>query len=93
MEVGQEIIQQGLEEALATMKDMCANEGQLSVYDSQVVDAFTENAQATVDEGWQDVDIGGYMDFMGQIVEEGNSIMQNAYEQAAIESEIEGYFF
>lgn len=82
MSVGTQIIQEGLSEALSTMQSMCANEGQTSVYDSYVVDAFQQNAQASPEDGWEDVDIGGYMDFMGEIVETGNQIMQAAYDEA-----------
>ena len=91
MGYAQEIIKEGLAEALATMEYMCVNEGQTSVYETQVVPAFTENAQASPDDGWEDVDIGGYMDFMGEIVEEGNSTMQFAYEEAADAAEIEDF--
>lgn len=75
-------IVEGLEEALGVMEGMLGNEGQQSVYDDYVVDAFQENAQAKPSEGWEDVDIGEYMDFMGEIVDEGNGIMADAYAEA-----------
>lgn len=89
MGYAEDIIKESLDEALFTMESMCANEGQTSVFQSQVVPAFTENSQAAPDDGWEDVDIGGYMDFMGEIVEEGNTTMQFAYEEAAAAAEIE----
>jgi hypothetical protein len=76
-----EIVNEAFQEALSTMEGMCANEGQVSVFGSYVVPAFTE-AKGAIQEGWNDVDIGDYMDFMGEIVEEGNSIMSDAYDQA-----------
>lgn len=77
-----EIIRSGLEDALDTMGSMLGNAGQETVFNDTVIDLFKENAQADVEEGWEDVDIGDYMDFMGDIVAEGNSIMQDAYDQA-----------
>lgn len=84
--IAREIVQEGLREALATMANMCGNPGQDSVYNDYVKPAFIENI-GPVKEGWSDVDIGEYMDFMGEIVDEGNSIMNQAYEdaQAAID--------
>jgi len=76
------IIRSGLEDALGTMEGMIGNAGQDTVYQDYVIEAFQENSQADVEEGWQDVDIGEYMDFMGEIVAEGNAIMQDAYDQA-----------
>lgn len=74
-----EVIKEGLQQALSTMEDMVGNPGQQSVFNSYVVPQFTENAQAPIDDGWEDVDIGEYMDFMGEIVGEGNQIMAEAY--------------
>lgn len=89
-----EVVNEAFQEALATMEGMCANEGQLSVFGSEVTPAF-EDAKGPIDNGWTDVDIGIYMDFMGEIVEEGNSIMSDAYDEAQeilseLEEEIEG---
>lgn len=78
----QAIIKSGLEDALSTMEGMTGNAGQDTVYIDYVEPAFKENAQADVEDGWEDVDIGEYMDFMGEIVAEGNSIMQDAYDYA-----------
>jgi hypothetical protein len=84
------VVKEGLSEALGTMSGMIGNAGQDAVYNDYVVGAFQENAQASIDDGWSDVDIGEYMDFMGEIVDEGNSIMADAYDEAAeILSEIE----
>jgi hypothetical protein len=84
-----EIVNNGLDNALSTMGSMVGNAGQESVYSDYVVPAFIA-AKRPVAEGWPGVDIGQYMDFMGEIVEEGNSIMEEAYEEAqAILSETE----
>ena len=84
-----EVVREGLSEALSTMSGMVGNSGQQSVYDNYVVPAFQESV-GPVEDGWNDVDIGEYMDFMGEIVEEGNSIMSDAYDQAQeILSELE----
>jgi len=84
------VVKEGLSEALGTMEGMIGNAGQQTVYNDYVVPAFQENAQADIEDGWSDVDIGEYMDFMGEIVDEGNSIMADAYEAAQeILSEIE----
>lgn len=89
-ETPREIIISGLEDALSTMEGMVANPGQEAVYKDTIVPAFRENAQASVEDGWEDVDIGEYMDFMGEIVAEGNSIMQDAYDYAEeVQAEID----
>lgn len=79
-EAGQ-IIDEAFQEALGKMEGMCGNEGQISVFGSYVAPAFAD-AKGPIKEGWNNVDIGEYMDFMGEIVEEGNSIMSDAYDQA-----------
>ena len=84
-----ELVDEGFEDAISTMEGMIGNEGQQSVFDSYVVDAFASN-KSPIKEGWTDVDIGDYMDFMGDIVDEGNSIMSDAYSEAQdIISELE----
>lgn len=89
-ETPREIIKSGLEDALSTMEGMVANPGQETVYRDIIVPAFRENAQADVYDGWEDVDAGQYMDFMGEIVAEGNSIMEDAYDYAAeVQAEID----
>jgi hypothetical protein len=84
------VVRQGLEEALSVMEDMVGNAGQQSVFNSYVEPQFRSNAQADIEDGWEDVDIGEYMDFMGEIVGEGNQIMADAYALAQeILSELE----
>lgn len=84
-----EVVRQGLSDALSTMEGMVGNEGQESIYQSYVKPAFQESV-GPINDGWPGVDIGDYMDFMGDIVEEGNSIMEDAYAEAQeILSEIE----
>lgn len=78
----QAIIKSGLQDALSTMSGMVANPGQETVYKEYVVEEFTQNSQADVDAGWTDVILPQYSDFMGEIIAEGNSIMQDAYEYA-----------
>lgn len=77
-----EIVQQSLEEALSTMESMVANEGQTSVFENYVTPEFEAAASASPEDGWPGVDIGDYMDFMGEIVEAGNQIMEAGYEYA-----------
>lgn len=84
-----EIVNQALLDALDTMQSMCANEGQLKVFNDYVKPEFIEN-KGPIQDGWDPVDIGDYMDFMGEIVEEGNNIMEEAYQEAQdILSELE----
>lgn len=85
-----EIIRAGLYDALDTMDSMIVNEGQRTVFDQYLKDEFQNNASANIDDGWEDVDAGDYIDFMGEIVEEGNYIMQDAFnyaEEVASEAE------
>tara|TARA_R110000868_G_scaffold308105_5_gene569714 strand:+ start:2263 stop:2610 length:348 start_codon:yes stop_codon:yes gene_type:complete len=84
------VIREGLQEALDVMENMVGNAGQESVFNNYVQPQFRENSKASIRDGWDDVDIGEYMDFMGEIVEEGNQIMAYAYELAdEILSELE----
>jgi hypothetical protein len=84
------VIREGLEESLSVMEGMVGNAGQQSVFNSYVEPQFRTNAQASIEDGWEDVDIGEYMDFMGEIVGEGNQIMAEAYQEAEeILSELE----
>ena len=78
----QAIIKSGLQDALSTMSGMVGNPGQETVYKEYVVEEFTQNSQAEVEAGWTDVVLTQYSDFMGEIIAEGNSIMQEAYEYA-----------
>ena len=84
------VIREGLEESLSVMGAMVGNAGQETVYRDYVIPEFRSNAQADIRDGWEDVDIGEYMDFMGEIVGEGNLIMYTAFQIAeAILSELE----
>lgn len=76
------IIRSGLQEALGTMSGMVGNPGQETVFTEYVVEEFRQNSQADVEDGWTDVELPQYSDFMGEIIAEGNSIMQEAYEYA-----------
>jgi hypothetical protein len=92
-----DVVKQGLEEALSVMENMVGNAGQQSVFNSYVEPEFRINAQSDIRDGWTDVDIGEYMDFMGEIVDEGNQIMAEAYELAQeilseLEEALEGGF-
>jgi hypothetical protein len=77
-----QVIEQGLQEALETMESMCANEGQFSVFESTIAPEFESAAQAGPTDGWSGVDAGPYSDFMGEICEAGNQIMEAAYDYA-----------
>jgi len=77
-----EIIAEGLDEALSTMESMVVNEGQTSIFESTLGPAFEDAAQASPEDGWNDVSIDPYSDFMGEICEAGNQIMQAAYDYA-----------
>lgn len=69
-----------LERAFITMESMVANNGQQAVYERYIVPAFYESFQSsTTFDGWEEVDIGEYMAFVGIIVGEGNQIMTDAY--------------
>lgn len=78
----QQVIEEGLSAALGTMESMIANEGQTSVFQSTIAPAFESNANASPDDGWEDVTGDPYSDFMGEICEAGNQIMQAAYDYA-----------
>lgn len=82
--IGNEIIGAAFDDALSTMESMCVNAGQEAVFMDYVVPGFEDAlASSSADSGWDAVDIGEYMDFMGEIVEAGNSIMGAAYEALA----------
>jgi hypothetical protein len=78
----QEIINEGLQAALDTMESMISNEGQRSVFDSAIAPAFEDAAQASPEDGWDTVSADPYSDFMGEICEAGNQIMEESYEYA-----------
>jgi hypothetical protein len=78
--IGNEIIAQAFDDALSTMEGMCANAGQEAVFYGTVVSEFESAlSSSSADNGWENVDIGEYMEFMGEIVEAGNQIMESAY--------------
>lgn len=86
-----EVIRDGLEEAISTMTSMCANEGQSQALQNILPD-FSAAASASPEDGWPGVSCNPYCDFIGEIVEEGNNIMENAYDEAGgiIEEGFEG---
>lgn len=96
--VAQELILEGLGAALVEMENMCANEGQSVTFLNHIIEAFTVETEIALEgsagEGyeWDDVDIGDpYMQFMGEIIEVGNAIMQEAINLAnSIENEESG---
>ena len=89
IEEARNIIEEGFDDAISTMEGMIGNEGQASIFESYVIPAF-QDARGPINDGWPGVDIGDYMDFMGDIVGEGNSIMEEAYAAAQeILSELE----
>lgn len=78
--IGNEIIAASFDDALSTMESMLGNAGQEAVFIDVVVGEFEAAlADSGIEEGWAGVDIGEYMDFMGEIVEAGNQIMDEAY--------------
>lgn len=78
-----DVVEAAYYEAMDTMFGMCGNEGQESIFNSQVIPAFArEVANTELDDNWNDVNIGEYMAFMGEIVAEGNDIMSRAYGEA-----------
>lgn len=84
LEEAEDIILDAYLQAIENMLSMVGNAGQDSVMNSQVIPAFEEAyASSDPEQGWPDVDIGEYMAFMGEIVEEGNSIMESAYNDAS----------
>jgi hypothetical protein len=97
-EIAEDIINAGLEEALNTMQFMVGNEGQQSIFESIFTPEFENNADEALnneDYEWQDVECDPYCDFMGEIVEAGNSILQSACLYAriveTISDEISGF--
>lgn len=74
-----QIIATALQNALTVMRTMIVNEGQSSVLEDTFIPDFTRNAQAGPEEGWTPVNCYPYCDFMGQTVEAGNQIMEQAY--------------
>lgn len=78
-----EVVESAYYEALDTMFNMCANPGQDTVFENYIIEEFAKGVKRTrLRDGWEDVDIGEYMTFMGEIVEVGNQIMSEAYDEA-----------
>jgi hypothetical protein len=85
----EELIEQGLEEAIETMESMIGNEGQQSVLETYIIPEFELKAsRIKAPNDWPGVDPYPYQDFMGEIVEAGNQIMDDAYQEAAIADQI-----
>jgi hypothetical protein len=83
-EEASEIVEGAFYDAMDTMYGMCGNAGQVSVFFSYVMPDFaTEMSNTEIGERWNDVNIGEYMYFMGEIVEAGNNIMSEAFDEAA----------
>lgn len=79
-----QIVEAAFYDAMDTMYGMCGNAGQESVFFSYVMPDFASAMESTeIGENWPDVDIGEYMYFMGEIVEAGNAIMSEAFDEAA----------
>lgn len=79
-----EVVEAAFYDAMDTMYGMCGNAGQESVFFSYVMPGFADEMDNTeIGEQWNDVDIGEYMVFMGEIVEAGNAIMSEAFDEAA----------
>jgi hypothetical protein len=82
-EEASQIVEAAFYEAMDTMYGMCGNAGQESVFFNYVMPDFADAMDSTeIGEDWPDVDIGEYMVFMGEIVEAGNAIMSEAFEEA-----------
>lgn len=72
-------------DATDVMYQMTANAGQEAVFEKYVIPYFVEALEMVdpEDPEWPSVDIGEYMYFMGEIVETGNQIMEEACNDAA----------
>ena len=83
-EEASEVVEAAFYDAMDTMYGMCGNAGQESVFFNYVMPQFADEMDNTeIGEQWNDVDIGEYMYFMGEIVEAGNAIMSEAFDEAA----------
>ncbi len=83
-EEASQIVEAAFYEAMDTMYGMCGNAGQESVFFNYVMSDFADAMDSTeIGDDWPDVDIGEYMVFMGEIVEAGNAIMSEAFDEAA----------
>jgi len=83
-EEASEMVESSFYEAMDTMYGMCGNAGQETVFFDYVIPEFAAEMENTeLGENWNDVDIGEYMAFMGEIVETGNAIMSEACDEAS----------
>ena len=81
------ITSEALTEAIDIMENMTINEGQKTVLHKYIIPNFIKTHEELKEEpcyGWDDVDAGDYIDFMGEICEAGNLIMTDAYNYACI---------
>lgn len=71
-------------DAIDVMYQMTVNEGQEAVFEKYVIPYFSVALEEVdpQEPEWNNVDIGEYMYFMGEIVEVGNQIMQEACQEA-----------
>jgi len=79
------IIYQGLQDAISTMSKLPANAGQETIFEKYIQPAFQKQGIEVMlgtDYEWDPIIIDNYMDAVGEIVEEGNQIMEVAAEEA-----------
>lgn len=75
-----DIIESAYYEAMDTMFGMTVNPGQETVFFNYIIPDFADAlVDSSPEDDWPDVDIGEYMSFMGEIVNEGNQIMSQAF--------------
>lgn len=75
------IFSEGASEALETMASLVGNEGQESVFINTIIPTFFQSIQdSDIQEGWITMTTE-YDEFVGGIVEEGNAIMDQAFER------------
>jgi hypothetical protein len=81
----EQIIEEGLEEAIETMRGMGLNKGQESILEDRIIPDFEFRASVVpAGEDWPNVSAYPYQDFMSETVEAGNSIMTAAYRAAKV---------
>jgi hypothetical protein len=87
------IIYQGLKNAISTMSRLPANAGQTTIFERYIEPAFQKQGIEVMlgtDYDWDPIIIPNYMDAVGEIIEEGNQIMEIAGEEATqLEEEME----
>jgi hypothetical protein len=68
---------------------MVGNEGQATVLESNFIEEFETRAEVVeAPNPWPHVSASPYEDFMSEIIEAGNQIMERAYELAAVADQI-----